>query len=152
MRPYYDAGLKNAGSRLFISCYPQLQLVQFILESWESLYRVIVLQHARATSNHLLTDITIKMLSMPTELFFATFNHHLCANQNIILQTSDCSSRKYRQHMALVGSEDAMAYVVLLTFICCSWKWCIDFIFVAFFWEIVWFWWLCIICCAILLM
>ena len=106
MKPYCDAGLKElaraAGYPLAAihSCSQFKRTHQFILESWEALYRVVILQHAQELISQLIyanreffvSSITIYM---PIRMFYGN-----------ILRTSNCSSRNgtYRRHMVLLGS------------------------------------------------
>ena len=104
------------------SCSQFQRTHHFIMEAWEAIYRVMVLQYVQANPRSILTDISASVLAMSKENFPSAFNHHLSSWNNILgkhfdefclfVQKSARMDNTWRFWVQFVF-EDAMAYVSL---------------------------------------
>ena len=128
MKPYYDAGLKALAQAsgyplpAIQSCSQFKRTHHFLLEAWEAVYRVMILEFEQTHPSCLHTDITTEIQSMSTANFSNVFNHHL-HSRNPMLQEYFDKFLLFIQKMARTDEtwrfwvqfifEDAMAYISL---------------------------------------
>ena len=128
MKPYYDTGLKALAQAsgyplpAIQTCSQFNRTHQFILEVWESLYRVMILQYTKVNPSNLLQEITRQVLSIPTKNFLFEFNNHLLSNKDVLrsrfegfhlfVQKMTSTDETWRFWAQFVF-EDVMAYISL---------------------------------------
>ena len=128
MKPYYDMGLKSMAQSsgyplaAIQSCSQFKRTHHFILEVWESMYRVMLLKYAESNGSiSLLHGLTSKLISMNTEKFLFEFQKHLAFNETrtdhldgfrLFIQNMARTDETWRFWVQFVF-EDAMAYVSL---------------------------------------
>ena len=86
MKPYFDAGLKSLAQAAgypvaaIQSCSQFQRTHRFILEAWEAIYRVMLLQYIQYSDDNaatLLSELTEHLQLLPQENFSHAFNVHL---------------------------------------------------------------------------
>lgn len=65
------------------SCSQFQRTHRFILETWEAMYRIMVLKHIEHNSAIVLQELMERMMSLPKDNFRHAFNYHLQSQSQV---------------------------------------------------------------------